>query len=70
MLNTNYAIKKAVKSCVSIGFILPALLFLALHSPALASVPLMAGENENITQAMHISDSEKSGQFTGRSTEM
>jgi hypothetical protein len=65
MLNTNYAIKKAVKSCVPVGFILLALLFLALHSPALASVPLMAGENEFITQAMHISDSEKSWTIYG-----
>ena len=65
MLITNCAFKKAVKSCIPIGFILPALLFLALHSPALASVPLMAGENENISQAMHISDSEKSWTIYG-----
>lgn len=32
----------------------------ALTSPAVASVPLMAEENGNFSQAMHISDSEKS----------
>jgi hypothetical protein len=48
----------AVKSSPILFAVLLALLYLAF--PASAHVPLMAGENENISSAMHISDPGKS----------
>jgi len=54
-----------VKSSVPFGLILLALLLFALPTPASASVPLMAEENENFSQAMHISDPEKSWTIYG-----
>jgi hypothetical protein len=47
-----------VKPSLLLSLLLPALLFLGL--PAIAHVPILAEENDNITKAMHISDPEKS----------
>jgi hypothetical protein len=60
MLNTNCAIGFDVKPCVQSGHILLALMLFVLPYPASAGVPLTAGDNENFSQAMHISDPEKS----------
>jgi len=57
-LNTDWVPGIVVKFSPILFAVLPALLYLVL--PACAHVPLMAGENENISTAMHISDPGKS----------
>jgi hypothetical protein len=57
-LNTDGVAGIVVKFNPVLFAVLLALLYLAL--PACAHVPLMAGENENISSAMHISDPGKS----------
>ena len=57
-LNTYRVLSVAVKS--SPIFFAALLVMLGLAFPAFAHVPLMAGGNENITSAMHISDPGKS----------
>jgi len=57
-LNTDRVASIVVKFGSILLAVLLALLYLAL--PACAHVPLMAGENENISTAMHISDPGKS----------
>lgn len=57
-MNTDRVASIVVKFSPILFVLLLALLYLAL--PACAHVPLMAGENENISTAMHISDPGKS----------
>ena len=58
MLNTDRMISKAVKSSPFLSIVL--LVVLSLAFPACAHVPIMAGGNENISSAMHITDPGKS----------
>ena len=57
-LNTDRAAKISVKHCQALSLLFAALIFLALSVDA--HVPLMAKENDNISQAMIISDTAKS----------
>jgi len=57
-LNTDRAAQMSVKHCQALSLLFAALIFLALSVDA--HVPLMAKENDNISQAMIISDTAKS----------
>ena len=57
-LNTDRVLSVSVKS--SPIFFVALLVMLGLAFPAFAHVPLMAGGNENISSAMHISEPGKS----------
>ena len=61
-MNTNLSLALAVKA-THLQLDLCSMLLLSLlllSSPACAHVPLMAGDNDNISRAMHISDGDKS----------
>ena len=58
ILNTDRMLSIAVKSSPILSVVL--LVVLSLAFPASAHVPLMAGGNENISSAMHITDPGKS----------
>ena len=58
ILNTDRVLSIAVKSSPILSVVL--LVMLSLAFPASAHVPLMAGGNENISSAMHITDPGKS----------
>ena len=60
-MNTNRGLALVVKSRHSSPFSTLLLLsLLLLSAPASSHVPLMAGDNDNISRAMHISDADKS----------
>ena len=65
-MNTNRGLALVVKSRHSSPFSTLLLLsLLLLSAPASSHVPLMAGDNDNISRAMHISDADKSWAFYG-----
>ena len=64
ILNTNWIFQLfSVKPGVFPSIVL--LIMLLISSPAMAHVPLMAGGNEDISTAMHISDPGKSWAIYG-----
>lgn len=63
ILNTNWILQFAVKPGLFPSIVL--FIMLLQSSPAMAHVPLMAGGNENISTALHISDPGKSWAIYG-----